>query len=381
MIVRSVRRIQRPASTHKRGPGVALVGLATAITLAVAWQTFPSLAPLSSLSPLPPLTAQQRGGQPQIALTQAVSEADAPGAPSNALAQTATEDGQGNESLLTSIAGESTAAGAVGAVTEPPAPAPIRIPKPAVPAGPRRIGLQAGHWRTEALPDELRRLEPQTGTSWGGVTEWQLNLDTANRAAAILRTHGYEVDVLPTIVPPNYLADVFIALHADGDPAGAARGFKAAHGSRRGPYEDRLVQVLMEEYGRATGLPVDPSVSRNMLGYYAFAWSRVPYSAAAHTPAAILEMGFMTSGADRAVILQRNDLVVTGVVNSILRFLQEVPQGAAFAEDIVVPPLPPRPQGTPAPQGVPSVPGTTRQPGAPPGFPVQPRPLVPVRPS
>jgi N-acetylmuramoyl-L-alanine amidase len=228
-----------------------------------------------------------------------------------------------------------------------PRAAPIRIAKPAIPEGPRRIGLQVGHWKTEEVPPELRRLEAQTGTSGGGVNEWQLNLDIANRAATQLRARGYEVDIIPTLLPTNYLADVFVSLHADGDPAGAARGFKAAHGSRRGPHEGRLVQALVEEYGKATGLPQDDRISRNMLGYYAFSWSRYEWSAAPHTPAAILEMGFMTSAADRVVLLQRRDVVAQGVVNGILRFLDEVPQSAIFGEDLIVTP---QPQRNPQPQ-------------------------------
>ena len=227
---------------------------------------------------------------------------------------------------------------------------PIRIPKPAVPEGPRRVGLQVGHWRNNELPDELRRIETQTGTSGGGVSEMQLNLDVANRVAAILRGHGYAVDILPSTVPPGYLADVFVSLHADGDPGGGSRGYKAAHGSRRGPYEDQLVRVLLEEYGKATGLPHDhDGVTRNMLGYYAFSWSRFQHSVAAHTPAAILELGFLTNAADRSVLLQRTDAVAAGVANGVLRFLDEVPAGAAFAEDLVVPAQQPRPTGTPQP--------------------------------
>ena len=219
----------------------------------------------------------------------------------------------------------------------------MRVPRPAVPPGPRRIGLQAGHWRTGEVPEELRRLEDSTGTAGGGVPEWQVNLDVANRVATILRARGYQVDVLPTTIPPDYLADVFLALHADGSPDPGARGFKAAHGSRRGPYEGRLVQAITEEYRRVTGLPVDPIVSRNMLGYYAFSWSRLQSTVAPHTPAAILEMGFMTNAADRALLVGRQDLVAEAVANGIQRFLDEVPAGAAFAEDLILPPLAPAP--------------------------------------
>ena len=233
----------------------------------------------------------------------------------------------------------------------PPRLVPIRIPRPVVPEGPRRVGLQVGHWKTDEVPPELRRLEAQTGTSGGGVAEWQLNLDIANRVAALLSARGYAVDVIPTLVPAHYLADVFVSLHADGDPAGTTRGFKAAHGSRRGPHEDRLVRTLVEEYGKATGLPQDGRVTRNMLGYYAFSWTRFQWSAAPHTPAAILEMGFMTSAADRAVLRQRPAGVAEGGATGLLRFLDEVPQSAIFGEDLIVQPTPRRnPRGQAPPQ-------------------------------
>ena len=86
-----------------------------------------------------------------------------------------------------------------------------------------------------------------------------------------------------------------------------------------------------------------------MLGYYAFSWSRYQSTVAPHTPAAILEMGFMTNATDRALLLGRQDVVTAGVVNGILRFLDEVPAGAAFADDLILPPsLPFRSQPTPA---------------------------------
>jgi N-acetylmuramoyl-L-alanine amidase len=201
----------------------------------------------------------------------------------------------------------------------------------------------------DQVPEELRRLEGQTGATWGGFQEWRLNLDVANQAATALRAHGYHVDVLPATIPDAYLADVLVSLHADGDPEGVARGFKLAHGSRRGPYEDHLVQVLTDEYAAATGLPLDHRITRNMLGYYAFSWSRFTASAAPHTPAAILEMGFISSAADRAVLFGRQHVVVAGVVRGIERFLHEVPAGAAFADDLVVPARPARPPSTISP--------------------------------
>src|SRR5581483_5672296 len=94
------------------------------------------------------------------------------------------------------------------------------------PPGPKRVGLQAGHWLVEQVPFELRGL--QGGTSGGGKQEWEVNLDLALRTKALLEAAGVEVDVLPTTVPQRYQAHAFIAIHADGDTSGRLRGFKVA---------------------------------------------------------------------------------------------------------------------------------------------------------
>src|SRR5688572_316427 len=120
----------------------------------------------------------------------------------------------------------------------------------------RRVGLQAGHWRSSELPDELRRLRGNTGTSGGGVAEWELNLDVARRAARRLEAEGITVDVLPATVPPGYTADAFVAIHADGDAAGRLSGYKLARATRSQiPEEDdRLLAAISETYAAATGL-------------------------------------------------------------------------------------------------------------------------------
>jgi N-acetylmuramoyl-L-alanine amidase len=215
----------------------------------------------------------------------------------------------------------------------------VRIPKPAMPTGPRRIGIQVGHLDTDNVPAELgTRITFQTGTSWAGVDEVDVNMDIAQRVKAQLVARGYVVDIIPTTVPPGYLADVFLALHMDGDETLQKSGFKIAHGSRRGPYEDKLVSLLREEYAKQTGLEWDAAgISRNMSGYYAFNWGRYQHAAAAHTPAAILEMGFLSHGHDRAMMIDHGDGVALAIVNGIQRFLDEVPRSKIFAEDLVVP--------------------------------------------
>ena len=193
------------------------------------------------------------------------------------------------------------------------------------------------------------RITFQTGTSWAGVNEVDVNMDIAERAKAQLIARGYVVDILPTTVPVGYLADVFVALHADGDETGETSGFKIAHGSRRGPYEDKLVSILREEYAKLTGLDFDATgIGRNMTNYYALNWGRYQHAAAAHTPAAILEMGFLSNGGDRDLMVNRADDVATGIVNGIQRFLDEVPRSKIFGEDLVVPKQRGRPSPSPA---------------------------------
>ena len=241
------------------------------------------------------------------------------------------------------------AAGARTAPGDPPGW--VRIPKPVVPTGPRRVGIQAGHWRTNEAPPELWQLLSQTGASSGGATETQTNLEIAEKVAEILRGKGIIVDVLPTIIPAGYLADALVALHSDGDDTGVRSGYKLAHATRRTPHEDALQRYLTDAYGAATGLDYDAAhISRNMTGYYLFSWSRVRYSTSPFTPSVILEMGYLTNRHDRNLIVNQQDLLASAIASGILKFLDATPRDAIFGQDLVVPPLRSRfPTPTPTP--------------------------------
>ena len=151
----------------------------------------------------------------------------------------------------------------------------LRVPLPKnIPIGPRRVGIQVGHWKTDEAPPELTKLVVQTGASWEGVNEVDLNLDIAQRVAVLLNSSGIAVDILPTTIPPGYLADAVVALHADSDGVGELSGFKMAHSARRGPYEDALLNDVKTAYAKATGLDYDGThISNAMRGYYVFSWT------------------------------------------------------------------------------------------------------------
>lgn len=232
----------------------------------------------------------------------------------------------------------------------------VRLLKPTLdPKEPRRVGIQVGHYLTENVPKEYgTRIVAQTGASFAGYDEVNLNMDIALRTARLLTAQGLKVDILPTTVPAGYLADVFIALHCDSDGVGELSGFKMAHGSRRGPYEDALLNAVKATYAHETGLDYDAAhVTRNMLGYYSFNWSRYQHATSAFTPAVILEMGFISSRDDRSLLVKQPDRIAIAIANGILKFLDETPRSKIFGQDLLIPQTPFRqgPVATPTPRG------------------------------
>jgi N-acetylmuramoyl-L-alanine amidase len=234
------------------------------------------------------------------------------------------------------------------ALSDPPGY--LRIPRPQLPPGPRRVGIQAGHWLTAEAPPELRRLEVQTGASWGAYTEWEINLDIAQRVGTLLRKQGLAVDILPTTIPEGYVADAFIALHADSDGFGELSGFKTAHSPRRGPYEDALEKDLTDAYAAETGLVYDGThITRAMTFYYGMSWTRFRHATSPFTPSVILEMGYLSNDDDRDLMMRQANAVAVGIANGVLNFLSAHPRSELFAKDLLVPPAPIFRPATPTP--------------------------------
>jgi len=188
------------------------------------------------------------------------------------------------------------------------------------PEGPIRIGLQAGHWKAHEAPDELDGLR-YGGTQWEGLMEWEVNLAVARHTGEMLESLGYEVDILPAVVPPDYHAHLFIAIHADGAADPAARGYRVA--APRRDYTGRaqqMVDLLRDAYGETTGLRRLPDATRRMRNYYAFNVRRYEHSLDPRTVALILETGFLTSPTDRRVIVDDPARVARGIVDAVTAF-------------------------------------------------------------
>jgi N-acetylmuramoyl-L-alanine amidase len=190
------------------------------------------------------------------------------------------------------------------------------------PPGPKRVGIQAGHWLRQEVPWELHHLD--FGGSGGGRQEWEVTLDLAKRVQRQLAVAGVQADVLPVAVPEHYLAHAFVAIHADASVHPAWRGFKIARPdfSAIAGVDDQLVADLEAEYAEATGFPRDADhISSSMRQYYAFNSRRYCHSVAPGVPQAIIETGYLTNAEDRAILFDDGDTAAHGITEGILRFL------------------------------------------------------------
>lgn len=189
------------------------------------------------------------------------------------------------------------------------------------PEGPPKIGIQVGHLNAAEAPEEQKNLRSNTGTTGGGKAEWEVNQTIAEETAKLLREQGILVDILPTTVPPSYWADAFVSIHADGNLDTRINGYKIA-GPRRdwSKSSKQLVEILDKTYEQV-GLSKDSNISRNMTGYYAFAWWRFEHAIHPMTAAAIVETGFLTNYADRQVLINTPEIPAKAIADGLIEFL------------------------------------------------------------
>lgn len=194
------------------------------------------------------------------------------------------------------------------------------------PDGPLRVGIQVGHWKTQEAPDELENLRDNTGASAGGFTEWETNLAIAKSLKTILEAEGIAVDLLPVAIPPGYWADVFLSIHADGNLDTSIAGYKVAAPRRdRTGKAQALADLISQSYGEFTSLALDPNITRNMTGYYAFNWRRYEHSIHPMTVAAIVETGFLTNASDRNLIAKQPERSAQAIAKGVMKFLEAHP--------------------------------------------------------
>jgi N-acetylmuramoyl-L-alanine amidase len=185
--------------------------------------------------------------------------------------------------------------------------------------------LQAGHWRANEAPRELSGLR-DNGTSWRGTAEWEVNLEIARQAGAMLEEMGYQVAILPAVVPASYRAHLFISIHADGSGDPNATGYRVASPRRDATGRARrFAERLEQSYGKATGIRQLPTATRRMRNYYAFNFRRYEHALHPMTIGVIIETGFLTSPTDRRVIVSRPDRAARGIVEAVAAFPETPP--------------------------------------------------------
>jgi N-acetylmuramoyl-L-alanine amidase len=171
-----------------------------------------------------------------------------------------------------------------------------------------RVGILVGHWRSGS-----------GATCPDGIREVDINLTIARLTKKLLQRKGYQVDLLREFDSrlPGYEADVLIALHADSCVL-HVQGFKLAVSPEPSIAHNnkKLSQCLWTEYAAKTGLiPQEAGITRNMLEYHVF------YEIDSKTPAAILEMGFIST--DREILLEHPRRAANGIVNALECFFEQ----------------------------------------------------------
>lgn len=176
----------------------------------------------------------------------------------------------------------------------------------------RRIGIVAGHRGPENDPGAVCP---------DGLTEKSITENVAQLVVRNLRGRGYSVDLLDEFDPRlnNYQSAALISIHANScqDYGEYVSGYliasPAARATAIGP-DEALVNCVATHYAQNSNLERREGVTRDMTDYHSF---REIHPL---TPAAIVELGFML--ADRDIMTERPDLLVRGITDGIICFLE-----------------------------------------------------------
>jgi N-acetylmuramoyl-L-alanine amidase len=171
-----------------------------------------------------------------------------------------------------------------------------------------RIGIVAGHWKTD-----------EGATCSDGLKEVDVNLEVASYVQKILTDMNFEVDLLEEYDDrlEGYDARILVSIHADTCTFTdlGATGFKVAptRASERQEKANRLVDCINKRYHEITGLSFHSGITKDMSSYHAF--DEIDPS----VTAAIIETGFLNL--DRQILTQDPDLVAQGIVFGILCYI------------------------------------------------------------
>ena len=188
--------------------------------------------------------------------------------------------------------------------------------------GQKLVAIQAGHYQTDQLPDELSNLRYDFGASSGGANEVDVTLDVAQKTVNYLMSHGVKAVVLPSTIPEGYCASAFVAVHADGNDDSSVYGYKVAPSlwDTDGKAHS-LSDTIQVDFGQETSMSLNPTVTDNMTQYYAFNFQKFSHTINANTPGALIEVGFISNDIDRSMMINHSEEMATGIGKGIVDYL------------------------------------------------------------
>lgn len=184
------------------------------------------------------------------------------------------------------------------------------------------VGIQAGHYQIDQLPDEQANLRYDFGASAGGVNEVDINLDVAQKTIALLNRQGIDASLLPATLPEDYCASAFVAVHADGNDDASVYGYKVAPSSwDTDGQAQSLSDTIQQDYAQQTSMSLNPTITDNMTQYYAFNFEHFTHALNPQTPGVLIEVGFITNSIDRSMMTNYTEEMAQGIANGVMDFL------------------------------------------------------------
>lgn len=157
------------------------------------------------------------------------------------------------------------------------------------------------------------------GSSGFGVTERTVIESVVAALKSKLLEVGCNVIVRDGINLVREEADLFLAVHCDGNKSPAPRGFGVYRPKlQTGANEIKSMEfesLLEKIYAIDTGLPHKDRDTKNTDFYYGFDFFP-------KAPACLIEMGFITNENDHEVLVLKQDLIVGALYRTIAQFLK-----------------------------------------------------------
>ncbi len=193
-----------------------------------------------------------------------------------------------------------------------------------------KIGLQIGHLDQDKVPPELSALNSNFENKFlQSIRDKEISItrEVAKELLKILEQEGFSVDLLSATVPEGYLADAFLSLHLDWNKNQNVRGFKVSGSAfDSSGKSQRLAELIKFFYEKITLLPWNNYITPNMRYYYAFNYKSFKHSISPETPAAIIELGFLTNKEDYEFLKDHPQKAAQALAKGLIAFIKNVSQ-------------------------------------------------------